>query len=79
MATINISHSSFTVLVKPNAAENKILGFDAKRQAYRISVKAPAEDNKANKELIRFLSKELGRQVRIVRGLTERKKIIRIT
>lgn len=68
----------FRIIVKPNSRENKIEGFDSQRNAYRISIKARAEDNKANIEVIKFLSKMLGNKVRIVSGLKSREKMIEV-
>ena len=66
----------FKVIVKPNSRKNEILGYDEEKQAYIISIKEKAEDNKANIGLIRFLSKILGRKARIKSGLKSRVKII---
>ncbi len=73
-----ISEDSFRVLIKANSNKNEILGFDDARKAYKISIKEPAEDNKANGELIKFLSKEMGKKVRIVSGHTSKIKTIRV-
>ena len=62
-----------TVRVKPNANENSIALKDG---VYHVSISEPADKNKANIELIKFLSKELGCKVRIVSGLRSREKII---
>ena len=66
----------FKVIVKPNSRKNEILGYDEEKQAYIIGIKEKAEDNKANIELIKFLSKMLGRKARIKSGLKSREKII---
>ncbi len=73
-----IREDSFRVLIKANARQNEILGFDDARKAYKIAVKEPAEDNKANTELVKFLSKELGKKVKIVSGHTSKVKMIRV-
>ncbi len=47
----------------------------------KIKITAPAVDNKANEELIKFLSKEMKKkksQVKIVSGFTSREKILEI-
>ena len=62
------------VKVKPNSPETKIVSETADEMTVEIA--APAENNKANIELIKFLSKKFGKHVRIVRGLTSKKKII---
>ncbi len=68
---------SFRVLIKANAQKNEILGYDDTRKAYKVSIKKPAEDNKANIELVKFLSKELGKTVKIVSGHTSRIKMLK--
>lgn len=73
---MEIKDEIFKVIVKPNSRKNGILGYDEGKQAYIFSIKEKAEDNKANIELIRFLSKMLGRKARIKSGLKSREKII---
>jgi len=73
-----IKESKFRIIAKPNARENKIEGFDNKMNAYIVHVKARPEDNKANIEIIKFLSRLLKKKVRIVSGLKSRKKIIQV-
>lgn len=73
-----ISEDSFRVLVKPNASRNEILSYDDARKAYKISIKEPAEDNRANIELIKFLSKEMGKRVKIISGHTSKIKTVRV-
>ncbi|MBL7056617.1 DUF167 domain-containing protein [Candidatus Woesearchaeota archaeon] len=55
-----------------------MLEFDEEKNTYKINIKEKAEDNKANKELIKFLSKKLKKSVKIVSGLKSRNKIIQI-
>ncbi len=69
---------TFKVIVKPNARKNEMLGFDEGKQAYVVNIKEKAEDNKANIEMIKFLSKTLGRKVRIKSGLRSKTKILEI-
>jgi len=73
---MEIKDEIFKVIVKPNSRKNEILGYDEGKRAYIISIKEKAEDNQANIELIRFLSKMLGRKARIKSGLKSREKII---
>ena len=73
-----IQKPTFKVIVRPNAKKNEISIFDKEKHAYRISIKAPAEHNKANIELIKFLSKELKKKVQIIRGFHSKEKIIKI-
>lgn len=69
-----LENVNFKVLVKPNANKTEILGYDKK--ALKIAIKAPADKNKANLELIKFLSKQLKRKVRIKSGLTSKEKVV---
>ena len=65
------------VVVKPNSSKNEVLGFDSSRDAYKIAVKAAADKGKANKELVNFVSKLLGKRVEIVSGKTNRVKVLK--
>ena len=62
----------FSVRVKANSSQTKILSFD--EDVLVVAIKAPADKNKANTELVKFLSKELGSPVRIKSGLTSKEK-----
>ena len=64
------------VKVKPNARENRILEQTATTMT--VSIAAPPEDNKANIALIKFLSRELKKQVRIVSGFGSKTKILEV-
>ncbi|MFA4668624.1 DUF167 family protein [Pyrococcus kukulkanii] len=64
------------IIVKPNAKENKIEGIDPWRNRLKVSVKAPPVGGKANKELVKFLSRFFGAEVEIIRGETSRDKDI---
>lgn len=69
---------TFKVLIKPNSLKNEIIGYDDGKKAYKIGIKEKAEDNKANKELIKFLSKLTGKRARIKSGLKSREKLIEL-
>ena len=58
-----IKNNTLKVLIKPNSPKNQILGFDSNKKALRISIKAVPKKGKANKELIKFLSKLLKKNV----------------
>ena len=73
---MQIPESKFKIIVKPNSKENKIEGFDKDRNAYRISIKARPENNKANIGIIKFLSKLLKKKIRITSGLKSKEKIV---
>lgn len=76
MVFVRIKEDRFKVIVKPNSKSNKIIGFDNDKKAYLVRIKAKAEGNKANIELIKFLSKVLGKRVNIKSGFKSREKII---
>lgn len=68
----------FKAIVKPNSAKTIIQGYDTEKKAFIICIKAPADKDKANKELLRFLSRELGRKAMIKTGLRSREKVIQL-
>ncbi|HKZ49542.1 MAG TPA: DUF167 domain-containing protein [Candidatus Nanoarchaeia archaeon] len=65
------------VKVKPNSPETRVISQSPEELVLAIS--APAENNKANIELLKFLKKHFKSKVEIVRGLKSRTKIIRVT
>jgi hypothetical protein len=68
------------VQVKPNAAQNGIVGFNG--GVLHIRIAAPAVKGKANQELIKFLSNILGTSksnLTIEKGTTDRRKVISIS
>ncbi len=68
-----------SVKVKPNSRENKVEY--VKKDNFRISVKAPPKEGKANKEVIRLLSeyfKVPQSSIRILSGKTSKNKIVEI-
>ncbi|KUH32181.1 hypothetical protein APY94_10740 [Thermococcus celericrescens] len=62
------------VYVQPKAKKNEIEGIDGWRGRLKVKIKAPPVEGKANKELVKFLSKILGAEVSILRGETGREK-----
>ena len=77
MERIQIEGKRFRVIVKPNSKKDSIVGYDEQKKAWRIDIAAPPDKNKANLELVKFLSKKLGK-VRIVSGFTSREKVVEI-
>lgn len=69
--------SSLKIVVRTKAEKNEVVGFDENRQAYKINIKAPPENNKANIEIIKFFSKLSGKNVKIISGLKSKQKILR--
>ena len=75
----NIREDNVKVILKPNSSKNKIVKFDSERNAYIVEIKAPAYNNKANIELVKFLSRFLKKDVKIIRGFKSREKLLRIS
>ena len=74
-----IKQGIIKVILKPNSSKNRIVKFDFKRNAYRIEIKAPAQENKANLELMKFLSRSLKKDVKIIKGFKSKEKLIKIS
>ena len=69
--------NNLKILVKTNCPKNRILGFDEKRGALKVEIKAPPEDNKANIEIVKLFKREYGKEVEIVSGLKSKQKVLR--
>jgi uncharacterized protein (TIGR00251 family) len=65
------------VIVKPNAPNTEIIGWDDNRQALRIAVSAVPDKNKANTELLKFIKKQTGKRCELISGAKSREKKIR--
>ncbi len=72
------------IKVIPRSKTNEIIEIikdDKKEETIKIRIKAPPEKNKANQELIKFLSKELQipkSNFKIISGKHEQIKLIKI-
>ena len=64
------------IVVKSNARKSEIL--EESEDQLKIAIASPAQDGKANAELIRFLKKERGWKCTILKGKTNKNKIIQI-
>ncbi len=73
-----INKNKLHVLVKPNAKKTEILGYDSVKKAVKIAVAAPADKDKANKELLKFISQLLKKKVYFVSGLKSKEKILEV-
>ena len=71
-----IKNNRLKVKVRVNSYENKILDYDKERDMLNVSIKAPAVKNKANLELMKFLSKLTKKRVNIIRGLNSKTKVV---
>lgn len=73
-----IKNNHIKIIVRSNSNENEITGYDEEKQALKVNISAPADKNKANKEVIKFFSKLLKKRVEIKSGLTSKEKLLRI-
>lgn len=65
------------VKVKPNSNKEEIIKIS--ETEYVVNLKEPAKDNKANIELIKLLKRYFKKEVKFIRGLKNRNKIIELT
>jgi len=63
--------------VKPNSKKSEIL-FDEEKKSYVFFVKSPAEDGKANEEVLKLIRKEFKKSGKLISGATSRKKLIKL-
>ena len=66
------------VKIIPKSPKNEVVE-QMEDDTYKIRIAAPATDNKANIELIKFLQKSLKAEVAIVSGQKDRIKLIKIS
>lgn len=71
-----IKNNRLKIKVRPNSPKTEITGHE--NHVIRVNVAAPADKDKANRELIKFLSKLLKKKVRIASGLKSREKVLEI-
>ncbi len=64
------------VLVKAGCKESRV---EFSNDKYIVYVKARAEKGEANKELVKVMSKHLGKKVRIVSGFGSRVKYLEVS
>jgi len=65
-----------SAIAKPNSPKNRIVGFDKEKAAYRVDIKVKPEQNKANIEIMKFFSRLLKKNIKIIRGLKSREKVL---
>lgn len=73
-----IQNNSLSLHVRPGAPKTIIRGWDETREALRVDIAAQPENNKANVEVLKFFSKLLKKKVVLIRGQSDRRKVIRI-
>lgn len=77
MAVAEIVNSkTIAVIVKPNSSKDEIVGYSSEKKAFVINIKAAAEKDKANKELLKFLKKITGKAFAIKSGSRSKEKIL---
>ena len=60
------------IRVIPGAGKDEVVEGDI----LTVKVKAPAKDNKANIAVLKILKKHFGKEVRLLSGLTGKKKVV---
>ena len=65
------------ITVQPNSSK-QIIQKDIDGKIQKVFLKKPAIEGKANKELEKFLSKELRAKVKIIKGHTSKIKTIEV-
>ena len=65
---------TYNLKVKPNKKKTEILKITENNII--MNVKAPPENNKANIEIIKFLSKYFNKKIKIIKGQNSKNKII---
>jgi uncharacterized protein (TIGR00251 family) len=67
-----------TVRVRPRAKVTKVQSSDETSSIYQFALRAPPEKGAANRELVKYVSKLVGKPVRITRGLKSRTKVLQL-
>jgi len=63
------------IKVKPNSKEQSI---EKQEDYYSVKLKKPAQDGKANIELMKLLKKHFKKDVKIKSGLNSRNKVVEL-
>jgi len=64
------------IKVQPNSGRQEIIKIS--EDEYKVFLKKSPEDNKANIELTKLLTKHLGKKVKIIKGKTSKKKLVEV-
>ena len=64
------------IVVKPNSRNSRVI--EQMDGSFKVEVKAPATDGKANKEVEKLLSKHFEMRAEIIRGHKSKRKIIEL-
>ena len=68
----------FSVWIKPGAQHTELVGYHHGREAYEIRISARPQNQEANKQLLEFLRNDYNIKCEIIRGVTSRKKRLKI-
>lgn len=71
----HLKSNTLILRVVPRAGREELVETE---NGLKLFLKAPAEDNKANVELIKFFKKEFGLRVEIVSGWKRREKVVKV-
>ena len=74
-----IQDNKLTIIVKANAPKNRLIAYDEKKAVLQIEIKAKAENNKANTEIVKFFTQLANKHVKIISGRNSRKKLLKFT
>jgi len=64
------------IKVNPNSKKSEIIKISDNN--YKVSLKSPADKNKANTELLKLLKKYFGKEARIIKGMKSKNKIVEL-
>ncbi len=64
------------IKVKPNSKKQEIVQITDCE--YKVNLKEKAENNKTNIELLKLLRKHFGKEVRLIKGLKSKNKIVEV-
>ena len=73
-----IKDNKLKILVKPNSSKNEIIKYDSDKEALRVNIKALPESGKANLEVIKYFSKLLKKNIKIISGFKSKQKVLLI-
>ncbi len=74
-----MSEYLFSVRLTPRASQDRVVGWEG--DVLRVRVTAPPVEGRANEALLRLLARALDvptRRVRLVRGQTQRNKVVAV-
>jgi len=63
-------------IVAKTKQRKSFIEFDKDRKVYFVGVKSSPENNKANIEILKLISKKFGKNARIISGRKSKKKLI---